>query len=73
MPSLVETGVTRRDAQFRARLGVLAYEHYRLAARQREIEGEIVQLEAAVEANAQTRKDLATDAAIDAAKKETNG
>ena len=73
MTNVVETGVTRRDAQFRARLGVLSYEHYRLAARQKEIEAEISQLEAAIEANAQTKKDLETDAAIEAAKKEKDG
>ena len=73
MATIVETGVEKRDAQFRARLGVLAYEHYQLAARQREIEADIVKLETAIEANAQTRKDLETEAAIDAAKKETDG
>ena len=73
MATVTASGVEKRDAQFRARLGVLAYEHYRLAARQREIETEISQLEAAVEVNAQTRKDLETEAAIDAAKKETDG
>ena len=73
MATVTASGVEKRDAQFRARLGVLSYEHYQLAARQREIEADIVQLQAAIEANAQTRKDLETDAAIDAAKKETDG
>ena len=70
MATIVETGVEKRDAQLRARLGVLGYESYRLAARQREIEAEIGQLEAAIEMNAQTRKDLETDAAIAAAQSE---
>ena len=73
MATVTASGVEKRDAQFRARLGVLAYEHYQLTARQKEIEAEIGQLEAAVEVNAQTRKDLETEAAIDAAKKETDG
>ena len=73
MATVTASGVEKRDAQFRARLGVLAYEHYQLTARQKEIEAEIGQLEAAVEVNAQTRKDLETEAATDAAKKETDG
>ena len=66
-------GLDDRDARLKARLGVLGYEHYQLVARQKEIEAEIGQLEAAIQTNALMRKDLETEAAIDAAKKETNG
>ena len=73
MTNVARAGAEKRDAQLRARLGVLGYEHYRLAARQGEIDAEISQLEAALEVNAQIRRDIETDAAIDAAKKETDG
>ena len=73
MANVIASGVEKRDAQFRARLGVLSYEHYQLTARAKEIEAEIGQLEAAIETNAQTRKDLETEATVEAAKKEKDG
>lgn len=73
MATVAASGVAKRDAQFRDRLGVLAYELYCLTARQKEIEIEIGQVKVAIEANDLARKDIETDAAIEAAKKETDG
>jgi hypothetical protein len=76
MANIAANGVAKRDAQFRDRLGVLAYELYCLTARQKEIEIEIGQVEVAREANTLARKDIETDAAIEAAQteaKESNG
>lgn len=76
MASITASGIANRDAQFKTRLGVLAYEHFGLTARQKNIEIEIGQLEAAIQANDLVRKDIETDAAIVAAQakvKENDG
>ena len=73
MTSIVVQGLDERDARVKARLGALAYEHFQLSARCKAIEAEIGQLEVAQGANGMMRKDVETEAAIDAAKKETNG
>lgn len=76
MASITASGIAKRDAQFKERLGVLSYELFSLTARQKNIEIEIGQLEAAIQANDMVRKDIETDAAIVAAQakaKENDG
>lgn len=76
MQGIARSGAEKRDAQFKERLGVLSYELFSLTARQKNIEIEIGQLEAAIQANDMVRKDIETDAAIVAAQakaKENDG
>ena len=67
----------KRQARLEAEIGTLAYEHYRLSreidARQKrlvEVDRLIAEREGALRESEQTRKDIATDAAILAAQAE---
>ena len=68
MGTVIENGLSARQAQLKAHIGVLAYEHLQLSRRIKEIEAELGQLEGAQVANTMTKKDLDTEAAIAAAK-----
>ena len=68
MGTIVESGLAARQAQLEAHIGALACEHLQLSRRIEAIDAEMGQLEGARVANAMTKKDLDTEAAIAAAK-----
>lgn len=67
MPNVVKQGLEDREIQLKARMGYLAYEHYRLSNQIKAIEIEIGQLESAQGISDLTRKDLDVAEAIEAA------
>ena len=68
---ITTAGLKAREAGVSNRLQELAYERLQLTRRVEEIDRELDQLEGAQAANSLTRKDLGTDAAIAAAKSQT--
>ena len=68
MTSIVGPGLQNRTAALTQKLNELAYERLRMSRRIEEIDEAINQIEGAQVANAQVKKDLDTQAIIDAAK-----
>ena len=68
--NIAAQGLAKRQALYSTRLGQLAYERLGLSRRIEEIDREIGLLEAANTANNLTRRDLDTQAAIEAAQTE---
>jgi len=74
--SAVRDGLDTRDAQLKVRQGNLAYTHYLLTVKLKEIEVELAQIKCVQEMNDLVSKDIETDAAIAAAQskaKENDG
>ena len=70
MANIVKDGLDNREAQLKDRLGGLAYEHYLLSNQLKAIEVEIDQLQCVKGMNDLTRKDIDTQAAVEAAQTE---
>lgn len=62
--------IKERQAKYQAKMHSLAYERLQLTRRIEAIDGTIAALEAAIEASDQTRRDIETEAAIEAARQE---
>ena len=67
---IVTKGLADRQAQVETRLGMLAYTRLGLMRQVEEIDKVIATLETMVQVNGQVKKDLETEAAIEAAKDE---
>ena len=70
MGDIVTKGLADRQAQVETRLGMLAYTRLGLMRQVEEIDKMIATLEAITQVNGQVKKDLETEAAIEAAKDE---
>jgi len=70
MGDIVTKGLADRQAQVETRLGILAYTRLGLMRQVEEIDKMIATLEAITQVNGQVKKDLETEAAIEAAKDE---
>ena len=68
--SAVRDGLENRNAQLKARLGNLAYNHYLLTVKLKAIEVEMDQITCVQEMNDLVSQDIETDAAITAAQNE---
>jgi len=68
---MLEQERLKRQAGYKVRIGVLAYERMHCQKRIDEIDIELAELEGAMRESERVRIDIQTEAAIEAAKKET--